>query len=102
MDTVNQVQDKIENWHKVLNHFESLPSKAFRRNVAVYELVSYVNHIVACYVCGNYHPIDLFIERAREYIEKNPVKDRDYYNKVESYFKDMELFLSNKASVTKL
>jgi len=74
MDTANQVQDKIENWHKVLNHEDSLPTSAFRRNVAVYELVSYVNHIVACYVCGNFHPITIFIERARDYIEKNPVE----------------------------
>ena len=75
---------------------------AFRRNVPVYELVSYVNHIVACYVCGNFDPINIFIDRARNYIEKNPVEDKDYYSKLECYFKDMELFLGNKASVTKL
>jgi hypothetical protein len=102
MSTIDQVQSRIEGWHRMLNHFDSLPDKPYRRNVAVYELVSYVNHTIACFTSENFYPIQIFIERARIYMKENPDENTEYYSKVESYFKDLELFLGDKASVTKL
>ena len=102
MNTIEQVQQRIEGWHRILNHSDTLPAQAHRRNAQVYELVSYVNHITACYISENFHPINVYIERANIFMAENPDENIEYYSKIENYFKDLKLFLGNKASVTKL
>ena len=99
---MNKERSNIEGWHKVLNHPDLLPEKAFRRNASIYELVSYVNNIIGCYSSENFGPIPLFIERARSHMSENPNEHEQYYSKVEGYLKDLKVFLGTKASVTNI
>ena len=102
MNNIDQLQERIKGWHHILNHPDTLPDKAFRRNAQVYELTTYVNHVIACYLSEYFDPIKIMIDRARIHMKENPSKDIEYCSKIESYFKDLELFLGYKANVTKL
>lgn len=51
-----------------LNSKSFVPGRGFRRNVTLYELVCYINNIVACYVSKNAEPIPVFIACTKAYI----------------------------------
>ena len=84
--------EKIEAMHSQLNAKGLAPSRGFRRNVVVYELVCYVNNIIACYVSKNEEPIPIFIERARLFIAnaKSDSEWQMYYNSVSVYLNELE------------
>jgi len=79
----------IFHFHKLLNSPESIPPCGYRRDKFYWELISYVNTVVACVLSENQKGIGLFIERAEWYIENNPSNNEtsDYYSLVRSYFK---------------
>jgi hypothetical protein len=81
-----------------LNAEEMLPPKAFRRDVLIYELVSYVNHITGCHISKNFKAIPIFIERARNFMETNPAnsKSNKYYLLVTDYFLEIEQYVNEK------
>lgn len=83
---------KIEAIHSQLNTKGFVPSRGFRRNVMVYELVCYVNNIIACYVSKNEEPIPIFIKRARLFIEnaKSDSEWQPYYSSVSAYLNEVE------------
>jgi len=78
-----------------MNAEENLPPMAFRRNVPVYALVSYINNIIGCYLSDNYKSIPIFIERSKIHINDNPANEklRPYYELVETYLNIMESHL---------
>lgn len=86
---------KLKAMHEQLNSKSVAPSKAYRRNVAVYELLCYINNIVACYISRNEEPIPVFIGRAREYFlrAKPSAPWENYYAYVEEYLNEMESHL---------
>ncbi len=83
---------ELEDIQKALNSKEFSPRKGYRRDVAIYELVCYVNNITGCYLSSNLEPIKIFIDRAKIYIEdnKNDKINSDYFNLVSKYLKLME------------
>lgn len=83
---------KIDGMHEQLNSKSFAPSRGFRRNVAVYELVCYINNIVACYVSKNIEPIPVFIARAKRYIAnaKHSEEWQTYYEYVSLYLNEVE------------
>ncbi len=48
-----------------------LPQYALRRNSRYYEYICYINNIHTFFVCGLYEEVELFIDRAYKYLEKN-------------------------------
>lgn len=66
-----------------LNSEKNLPKMAFRRNSTVYVLVSTMNNIVACYMSQNKKPIEILVERAKDFVEENPqTPDNEKYYKI--------------------
>lgn len=86
---------KIELMHEQLNSKALVPGRSYRRNVVVYELLCYVNNIVACYVAKNEEPIPIFIGRARTYLASAKPSEEwsGYYAYVEQYLNEMEMHL---------
>lgn len=82
---IAELQDK-------LNSKEFAPRRGYRRDVHVYELVSYVNNITGCYLSRNADPIPVFIERARGYMEDNQATNDllAYYDLVSKYLSAVE------------
>lgn len=86
---------------KELNAPENIPPCGFRRNVAVYQLVGYVNNITGCYISENMQPIPVFIERARDFIADNPADENTgYYDLVLKYLEAVESYLSDFSKTT--
>ena len=77
---------KVQELQLKLNSTEFMPRMAFRRNVVIYELVSYVNHATGCYLSRNWKVLSLFIERANIFIEEHPANEDSmkYYELVDS------------------
>jgi len=77
---------QIEHLQRALNTHALLPDKALRRNSAIYELVCYVNNVIALNISENHSPIEIFIERAEMFMSENEAISPDYYQNVEEYF----------------
>ena len=88
----------LERMQKALNSKELSPKKGYRRDVAIYELVCYVNNITGCYLSGNLEPIRVFLSRARIYISENREDSINggYFDLVERYLKLMEEYLNKE------
>ena len=73
-----------------------MPPKAHRRNVLIYELVSYVNHITGCYLSNDFKAIEIYIERSRIFIENNVATEESskYYELVDKYFSELEEWMN--------
>ena len=83
---------EIEEFHNILNTMEVIPDKGYRRDNPVYELVSYVNNVIACVLSSNLKVAHLFMERAEIYIEENPptLDAKEYYGLITNYFKSVK------------
>ena len=84
--------------HQAMNAEENIPPRGFRRNVVIYELVCYVNNIIALYISKNSNSIPVFIERSRYFIEKNSERCQDckeYIQTVNEYLDIMENHLKS-------
>jgi hypothetical protein len=93
---------KITAMHEGLNSKAIAPSKGYRRNVVVYELLCYVNNIIACYVSKNEEPIPVFIGRARDYLSHAQPSEAwgNYYAYVAKYLNEMEAHLIENGTNT--
>ena len=89
---------EIELIQKQLNSKELSPRKGYRRDMAVYELICYVNNITGCYLSDNFEPIMIFIDRARIFIEDNEKDEvnRIYFELVSKYLGLMAEYLDNQ------
>lgn len=87
---------ELERVQRELNSEARAPRRGYRRDVAVYELVCYVNNITGCYLSKNLKPIRVFIARARDYMMHNArdEEDRDYFAQVQNYLNLMEEYLA--------
>ena len=89
------LKNEIEKYHQKLNSEEIIDGTYYRRNKAVYELVSYINHIVACYYSKNYHSMATFLCRAKKFISKYdgyPI-ETSYRNILKDYLELIESFI---------
>lgn len=70
-----------------LNSTDVLPPMAFRRNHAIYELVSYVNCLLGCRMAGNLEGEGVFRARIAEYMATHDPKPDEarYYQLVRTY-----------------
>ena len=80
------LNSQIEHLQNTLNTHALLPDKALRRNSVLYELVCYVNNVIALNLSENHRPIGTFIERAETFMSENEGACPDYYQKVDEYF----------------
>jgi len=96
MVTQDTITQGINTLQKQLNAKQNIPDRGFRRNVSVYELISYVNNITGCYLSENMEPIPVFIERARQYMTENNAEEQAQYHKlVSEYLLLMERYIAN-------
>ncbi len=95
------MREKLEIYHKKLNHKDNVPNTAYRRNDIDYPLVCYVNNIIGVYLSSNFDIIPIFIDRAYEYIsvrsEKN--EDKPYYQLILEYLAVMTEFILTQETV---
>ncbi|WP_099192681.1 hypothetical protein [Tepidibacter mesophilus] len=78
-----------------------LPQYALRRNSAYYEYVCYINNIYTFLICGLYDEVDLFINRANKYLEKNQkmidfenqyiISSKEFLNRIRDYLDNNDL-----------
>ncbi|MBW0445149.1 hypothetical protein EN871_04335 [bacterium M00.F.Ca.ET.228.01.1.1] len=61
----------------------------YRRDAAISELSSAVNHTAACLFSENYRPISILIERGRDFLRETPALKSEaftYYVLAEEFF----------------
>ena len=95
------VRSVLDVFHCVLNAPGVAPEKCYRRNMASYTLVCYVNNIVALYLSEHYEPIPVFVTRAAQHMQEfpsAPVTER-YYGLVFKYLAHMTYFVCNFTNV---
>ena len=62
-----------------------IPEDALRRNSIYYELLTYINHIIAFLICERYDDAALFVVRAVNFIEKFPNNADGYIKKCKGF-----------------
>ena len=86
---------EIDELHSLLNSKDNAPRRGYRRNVEIYELVCYVNNIIACYLSHNEKPIPVFIERAKIFLKEHGSAEwKEYCELVGKYLATLENHLS--------
>jgi hypothetical protein len=95
--------NELTKYHQLLNQEGIYPETYLRRNHVMYPLVCYVNNIICLYICENYTPIPLFINRAYTHLIQYSSNDVDhraanlskkYQQLVMEYLSEMAKFLS--------
>jgi len=83
---------KIESFHKLINSEKLVEGKWYRRNHSAYELVCYINNIVALYLSDNYESIPVFIDRAKKFLscDKADFLNKEYRDQIAEYLMIME------------
>jgi hypothetical protein len=88
----SETSEKIATLHQKLNSERLVDGKWYRRNHSAYELVCYINNIVALYLSGNYENIPVFIDRAKGYLSREDAAtlNNEYRDHVAQYLLIME------------
>lgn len=91
-------------WIRIMNHDDSILTPGFQGSLPDYELCSFVNNMIACYLSNNFEVLPVFIKRARMHMGKYPPREqtRIYYERVNGFLNDLHSFLSHKASVSEI
>jgi len=58
-------------FHGRLNSPETVPGGWYRRNAPQYEMLSYVNHVIALQLAGDWENVTLFVRRAAKYLSSS-------------------------------
>ena len=98
------MSDELLRFHLILNSESLVPARSYRRNVVLFELVSYVNCLLGCVLSQRRDVVPVWIRRCRDFMAQNPARPdweryyvvvQDYIVKVEQEFKftaaEMEL-----------
>ena len=78
------------------NKADFTAARIYRRDAAIYQLSSTVNHIVGCWLSENFEPVPLLIARGRQHMQEFATphpQGQTYYAFVERYFDAMEAAL---------
>jgi len=91
---------QLSNLQSQLNAPELVKGIWYRPSHVAYELVCYINNIVALDASKNYETVPLFIERARKYLSgsKAEAVSEEYRQVVARYLAHMEKALADNAS----
>ena len=89
------LEKRIVEYHALLNSKDLVESKWYRRNTIHYELLSYVNHIVALYISARFDAIPTFLHRASSFLksERGEHITGRYRDTVEAYLTAMAQFV---------
>jgi hypothetical protein len=93
---IDQLVQKIASLQRELNDERFTELRLYRRDTAIYELSSAVNHTLACWLSENYRPIDILVERGRNFIRETPTEDPIalmYYTFAEEFFETVQAAL---------
>nr|CBJ54423.1 conserved protein of unknown function [Ralstonia solanacearum CFBP2957] len=78
------------------NKADFTAARIYRRDAAIYQLSSTVNHIVGCWLSENFQPISLLVPRGRKHMQELATRSpqgQAYYAFVEQYFDAVEAAL---------
>ena len=82
---------ELSRLHSILNSEEVVPGTAYRRNMAIYELVCYVNCLIGCVESDRRHVMPAFIRRSRVFMDMHPSPTYErYYSVVRSYLTEVQ------------
>jgi hypothetical protein len=90
---LHQSLEKIASLQRQLNDKRFLELRLYRRDAAIYQLSSAVNHTIACWFSDNYRPISFLISRGRTFMREVPAgrpEAAEYYRLAEEFFKVMQ------------
>ncbi|WGS53037.1 hypothetical protein LFL96_33235 [Paraburkholderia sp. D15] len=85
----NRLLEKIASLQRQLNDKHFLELRLYRRDAAIYQLSSAVNHTIACWFSENYRPISFLIDRGRDFMRETPAgkpETAQYYGLAEEFF----------------
>jgi|SRR6185369_3152377 len=83
-----------------LNALELVEGIWYRPSHVAYELICYINNIIALHASRNYGTVPLFIERAKKYLSgsKAEAVSEEYRRVVARYLAHMEKVLEDNSS----
>lgn len=87
---LHQLLEQIASLQRRLNDKRFLELRLYRRDVAIYQLSSAVNHTIACWFSENHRPISTLINRGRTFMREIPAgrpEAAEYYGLAEEFFK---------------
>jgi len=90
------LEEKIKHLEKQLNDIKIVEGQWYRRNTHAYEMVSYINNIIALHHAENYEYIPAFIRRAKKFLlrKKPSYLNAEYIALVINYIELMEIKLT--------
>lgn len=81
---------------KKLNSPDFIDGTYYRRNMAIYELVTYINHIIACHSSNNYESMAVFTNRAQQFLNKSTFQESEYLLLAQSYLNKIRTYLKEE------
>jgi hypothetical protein len=87
---LNRLLEQIASLQRQLNDKRFLELRLYRRDAAIYQLSSAVNHTIACWFSENYRPISFLTDRGRSFMSEIPAgrpEAAEYYALAEEFFK---------------
>ncbi len=93
---MNNIEEKIKHLEKKLNDIKVVEGKWYRRNHCAYDMVCYINHIIALNNSENYEYIPVFVKRAKKFLlnKKPSYLNAEYTDLVINYIELMEIKLT--------
>ena len=61
---IRELNEKIDGFHKTLDHRDIVPEGCYRRNNLHHRLICYINNIIGLYLSSDFDSIPIFISRA--------------------------------------
>ena len=94
-------REEIEKYHTKLNSSDLIDETYYRRNHINYELICYINHIVACYYSNNFETMALFYLRSKKILDshRGNAIEQKYRRIIDDYLSVIYKFLNTKDAV---
>jgi len=94
---MNNLEEKIKHLEKKLNDIKVVKGIWYRKSHCAYDMVCYINNIIALHHAENYEYIPEFIRRAKKFLlnKKPSYLNAEYTDLVINYIELMEMKLTN-------
>jgi hypothetical protein len=92
-------QLEIEKYHQQLNSPVIIEGSYYGSNRHAFELMTYINHVIACYYAKNFLAMTVFLCRAKKFLDVGDTRSinkeyremvRKYLDCIQSYIFDLE------------
>ena len=95
---MKNIEEKIMHLEKKLNDIKIVEEKWYRRNHCAYDMVCYINNIIALHNSGNYEYIPVFVRRVKKFLLRKALifLNSEYIDFVIKYIELMEIKLTNQ------